>query len=150
MDTNLPALMNNPVFQTYGLVSAALVVILYGLGFWTAKTRANRKQVLNSEDVVVAKGAVAVDVEHVDVQRIKRAHLNAIENAVPFFVIGFLYSQTSPNPKLASGLFFTFLGLRLFHAIFYLGARQPFRTISFALGALVNLVMVVQVVRAMV
>jgi uncharacterized MAPEG superfamily protein len=45
-------------------------------------------------------------------------------------------------------LFFLFVGIRLFHAIFYLTAKQPFRTMSFAVGALVNLAMVVEVVRA--
>lgn len=89
-----------------------------------------------------------VEIEHADVQRIKRAHGNAIENAVPFFVIGFIYTQTSPSMMVARVLFLTFVALRLFHAMFYLTAKQPFRTASFALGALINLAMVVQVLRA--
>lgn len=144
----MSAITSDPVFQTYAGCSAALVVILYGLGFWTAKTRAARKHVVNAEDVGVNPGAVAAEVEHLDVQRVKRAHLNALENSVPFFVIGFLYTQTAPSVKVASALFFTFLAVRLFHALFYLNAKQPFRTGSFAVGALVNLAMVVQVLRA--
>ena len=145
----MPSLLSEPVFQSYAIASSAIVVILYGLGFWTAKIRAERKQVINVEDLSVnPKGAVTVEVEHPDVQRIKRAHLNAMENAIPFFAAGFLYTQTSPSPKVASGLFFTFVGVRLFHAIFYLNARQPFRTMSFGIGAVVNLIMVVQVIRA--
>ena len=70
-----------------------------------------------------------VEVEHPDVQRIKRAHVNAIENAVPFFVIGFIYTQTSPSMMMARVLFLTFVAIRLFHAIFYLTAKQPFRTL---------------------
>ena len=49
---------------------------------------------------------------------------------------------------MARGLMFAFVGIRLLHALFYLNAKQPFRTASFAIGALLNLTMVVQVVRA--
>ena len=141
-------LIHQPVFQTYAICSAALVVILYGLGFWTAKIRNDHKKVINAEDLKVNPGAEAVEVEHPAVQRIKRAHGNSLENAVPFFAIGFLYVCTSPRPAMANALFITFVAVRLFHAFFYLTARQPFRTLSFAVGALVNLTMVVQVLRA--
>ena len=140
-------LISQPVFVLYAECCAVLVVTMYALGFMTAKTRADRKKVINAEDVKI-NGAEVVDVEHGDVQRIKRAHLNALENAVPFFVIGFIYTQTSPSMMVARIFFLTFVGLRLFHAMFYLTAKQPFRTLSFAVGALVNLAMVVQVLRA--
>jgi glutathione S-transferase len=141
-------LSNQPVLQLFALSSAVLVLTLYGLGILTARKRNQRKAVLNPEDVKVNSGAKVVDAEHTDVLRIKRAHLNLIENAVPFFVIGFLYTLTDPSMTMASILFFTFVGVRLFHAIFYLNAAQPFRTASFGIGALVNVVMLVQVVRA--
>ena len=144
-------LLSEPAFQLYAFCSAALVVTFYGLGFWTAKLRAERKVVVNPEDIQVnPKGAVVADVEHPDVQRVKRAHLNAIENAVPFFAIGFLYTLTAPGMMMTRILFLTFLAVRVFHALFYLNAKQPFRTASFAIGAIVNLVMVVQVLRAVI
>jgi prostaglandin-E synthase 1 len=146
----MTTLLSQPVFALYAQGCAALVVILYGLGFWTAKIRNDRKAVINAEDVGINGGAKVVDVEHPDVQRIKRAHSNAIENAVPFFVIGFLYSLTTPSLTMARGLFLAFVAIRLLHALFYLNAKQPFRTASFAIGALINLAMVVQVVRAVI
>lgn len=146
MDT----LLTQPVFASYALAVCVLVVTLYGLGFNTAKVRAERKIVVNAEDVGVNPGARVADNEHPDVLRIKRAHLNLIENAVPFFVIGGLYSLTSPGLALARSLFVIFVVIRLFHAVFYLTAKQPFRTLSFVIGALVNLIMLVQVLRAVV
>ncbi len=136
-----------PVLQLYALSSAIVIVTMYGLGFLTAKKRAEKKAVVNPEDVKVNSGAKVVDEEHTEVQRVKRAHLNAMENAVPFFAIGFLYALTEPSVLMAKILFFTFVGVRLFHAAFYVNAKQPFRTASFALGAVVNLVMLVQVLR---
>jgi microsomal prostaglandin-E synthase 1 len=147
-----PLAMNaftDPVFAAYSLAVAVLIATLYGLGFATAKTRADRKAVLNHEDVGVNKGASVVEIEHPDVQRIKRAHLNLIENAVPFFAIGMLYTMTAPSLTFARALFAIFVLVRLFHAFFYLSAKQPWRTLSFVVGALVNVIMLVQVLRTL-
>ena len=143
----METLFSQPVFQAYALSVCVLIVTLYGLGFYTAKTRNERGIVVNPEDSGINGGAAVGDNEHPDVLRIKRAHLNLIENALPFFAIGFLYSLTSPGLMVARGLFATFVAIRLFHAVFYLTAKQPFRTASFAVGALINLFMVVQVFR---
>ena len=145
----MTTLMSQPAFSLYALCSAILVVSLYAIGFWTAKVRAERKAIVNHEDVKVNSGATIVDVEHPDVQRLKRAHMNALENAVPFFVIGFIYSQTSPSLPVARALFFGFVTIRVLHAIFYATAQQPLRTLAFTVGALINLAMVVQVFRAL-
>ena len=142
-------LFSDPVFQSYALCCCLLVFSLYGLGFWTAKIRNDCKMVVNHEDVKVNFGGKPADAEHPRVARIKRAHLNALENAVPFFIMGFLYSETHPSVGMARALFFAFVGIRLIHAFFYLTAPQHFRTLSFGVGALINLTMVVQVVRAL-
>jgi prostaglandin-E synthase 1 len=139
----------DPVFQAYTLAASATIVLLYALGFLTAKTRAERKIVLNPEDVSVNSGSKVGEVEHPDVLRIKRAHLNLLETAVPFFAIGFLYTATAPSVTLARVLFGAFVVVRVLHAVFYLGAKQPFRTIMFAGGTLVNVIMLVQVMRTL-
>ena len=142
--------MTQPVFQAYAVSVCALAITLFGLGAHTAKTRSERKIVVNSEDAGINGGAALGDVDHPDVQRIKRAHTNLIESAVPFFAVGLVYCLTSPNVALARTLFGAFVLTRVFHAVFYLGAKQPFRTIAFGVGTLVSLVMIVQVLRAVV
>ncbi len=146
----MTTLLAQPVFRLYALSSAMLVVIMYGIGFWTAKVRADRKVVVNPEDVKVNNGAQVGEVEHPDVARIKRTHSNAVENMVPFFVIAFAYSQTMPSLTMARVLFFSFVALRFLHVLFYVSAKQPFRTAMFAFAAVINLIMVVQVIRAVV
>lgn len=143
----MDALLSQPVFQSYALSVALVVATLYGLAFHTAATRGARKVVVNPEDVSVNNGAAVAEVDHPDVQRIKRAHQNLLENATPFFAIGLLYSLTGPDLLFARVLFGLFVGIRVLHAAVYLTATQPFRTLSFVVGALVNLTMVVQVVR---
>jgi glutathione S-transferase len=141
-------LLQQPAVVLYAVASSVLIIILYGLGFWTAKIRNDGKKIINAEDVKVNRGAVHVEVEPPAVARIKRAHSNAIENAVPFFVVGFLYTQTVPSTTAAAAFFGSFVLVRLLHALFYLSATQPFRTLSFAVGGFINLAMVVQVLRA--
>jgi uncharacterized MAPEG superfamily protein len=139
--------VGHAAFQLYVFASAVLVVTLYVLAFYTGSVRDKRRAVVNPEDVRVYHGASVVDVEHPDVQRVKRAHQNLLENAVPFFVLGLLYASTDPNLWMARALFAVFVGVRLLHVAFYLGARQPWRAASFGIGAVVNMIMLVQVVR---
>lgn len=146
----MTSIFQDPVFAAYALSAAVVVVTLYALSFLTAKTRADRKVVLNAEDAAINGGAKVADAEHPDVARVQRAHRNLVENALPFFAIGFLYTMTAPSLTLARALFAVFALARVAHAVFYLQSRQPWRTISYALAALANLTMVVQVARAVV
>jgi glutathione S-transferase len=139
---------SQPAVQLYAASSVVLVLTSYALAMLTGKVRGDRKRIINPEDIRVYAGSSIVEVEHADVLRLKRAHLNLIENAVPFFVVAFLYALTDPGLTTARILFATFVGTRLLHAFFYLTARQPFRAASFGVGVLVNLVMAVQVMRA--
>jgi uncharacterized MAPEG superfamily protein len=136
-------------FSAYALTSAILAAHLVLLAFYTAAVRAMRKRYLNPEDAKLNK-AELVEIEHADVQRVKRAHQNALENAVPFFVIGALYLATGATKTGAQIYCYTFLGARLLHSLFYVRAMQPFRTISFAIGALAVLGMVVHIIRAVI
>lgn len=139
--------MDQTVFRYYALASAIIALHLIILGTWTGGVRAMRKQYVNPEDAKLNK-ADQTDVEHPDVARTKRAHQNALENAVPFFVIGALYAATGASKTGALAYFGTFTAMRLLHSLFYLWGRQPWRTISFAIGALATIGMGVHVIRS--
>lgn len=144
----MSALSHDPVLQAYALSASLVALSLYAVGFFTAKTRADRKVVVNPEDAGLNRNAQVAEHEHAEVLRIKRAHQNALENAVPFFALGLLYTMTSPSPTLARALFGTFVIARLLHAVFYLKGVQPFRTLTFVIGAVVNMTLLVLVVLA--
>ena len=90
------ALADNPALKLYALCAAILAVHLLLLALWTGSVRVQRKVWVNPEDAKLNKGE-NVEADHPDVQRVKRAHLNAIENAVPFFAVGLLYALTAPS-----------------------------------------------------
>jgi glutathione S-transferase len=102
---------------------------------------------VNPEDAVFNKGD-KVDADCFAVLRVKAAHLNLLENAVPFFVIGALYTATNPSKTGAMAYFGTFVGARVIHSFVYLAGKQPWRTIMFAIGLLATVGMAVHVFRA--
>jgi glutathione S-transferase len=143
----MTTLFDDAVFRTYAIASAVLGVHLLLLALWTGTVRVKRRQWVNPEDAKLNKGDQA-ELDHPDVLRVKRAHVNAIENAIPFFVIGALFAATRPSQTAALAYFGTFVGARLLHSVFYLLGKQPFRTLMFALGVLATFGMAFHVVRA--
>lgn len=137
---------DNPALALYAISASLLVLHLLVLAAVTGGVRAKHKQFVNPEDAKLNK-AENVDAEHPNVARVIRAHRNALENAVPFFAVGALYASTAPGRTGALAYFGTFVAMRVLHSLFYLFGRQPFRTMTFAVGALATLGMVIHVIR---
>ena len=140
-----------PIWQIAAIklfaITASIVALhLVALALWTGTVRSMRKVYVNPEDAKMLKGAGS-DVDHPDVARVKRAHQNLLENAVPFFAVGFLYALTNPSALGAQAYLWTFVGARLLHTVFYLAEKQPFRTLMFGIGALAIIGMGVHVLR---
>jgi glutathione S-transferase len=124
----------SPAFRLYAIASTVLALHLLVLAFWTGTVRTLRKQYVNPEDVKLNKGESA-EADHPDVARAKRAHMNALENAVPFFVIGALYALGAS--RMGALIYFgVFVAARLLHSVFYLRGIQPWRSMMFGIGLL--------------
>lgn len=61
----------------------------------------------------------------------RRAHLNDLENIIPFLIVALLYVLTNPNPMLAQMLIRIAVITRLAHTVVYAiyPIRQPARAI---------------------
>jgi glutathione S-transferase len=136
-----------PSLKMYALAAAILALHLLALALWTGTVRVMKKRWINPEDAKLNKGELS-EADDPAVQRVKRAHQNAIENAVPFFAVGFLYAATGPTQQGMTIYFGTFVAARILHSVFYLWGRQPFRTLMFAIGVLATIGMSVQVILA--
>jgi len=87
-----------------------------------------------------------VEFNDVQVERIRRAQQNDIENVVPFILIGGLYLTTNPSLATSKILFRVFVAARFAHTFFYLGSvRQPCRFLAFLVGLGVNSFMAINV-----
>lgn len=70
-----------------------------------------------------------------DVERVRRAHLNDMENIYLYFIISTLYMFTNPDKFIAINIFRAFSAARIAHTLAYLWQiRQPARGLPFAVG----------------
>jgi uncharacterized MAPEG superfamily protein len=136
-----------PAFSTYALFAAGLCLFTMTLDGASAVVRAKTKTTLNKEDAaLVSKGARPIEEETAEVARANRAWRNAFANIVPFLFVGYLYVLTGASARDATIYFGVFAGARLLHAIVYLAAKQPWRTVFFLVGQLCTVGMAVQVI----
>lgn len=135
-------MLADTVFQIYVVCSSILVLNLLFLAGGTAATRARNKQVINDEDKKLNAAASVQAIDEGAVARWRRAHLNALENILPFLPMGFLLVWTRPSVALAGALMGVFTVFRLSHSFCYIKGIQPARTASFAVALLSLVVMV--------
>ena len=124
-----PWVKNNPAFASLRHREHHVVALRLHCARFLYRARSCEEQVYgNPEDPAFFKVPVSEEGDHPDVLRVKRAHANAMEGAVPFFVVGALFVSLSPGKTSALAYFGAFVGARLLHSVFYIWGKQPFRT----------------------
>ncbi|CAJ0960184.1 unnamed protein product [Ranitomeya imitator] len=85
-----------------------------------------------------------------DVERVRRCHLNDIENIIPFVGVGLFYVLSNPDLYFALLHFRVFVASRVLHTISYLmPLPQPSRALTFFVGYLVTVSMAVFTLRGL-
>ncbi|XP_053678703.1 microsomal glutathione S-transferase 1 [Anopheles nili] len=125
--------INPEVYKAYVFWSAVLVAKMLLMAPLTAIQRFKNKAFANPEDSSAVSKKLKPKLDDPDVERVRRAHLNDMENILPFFVIGFLYLLTNPAPFLAVNLFRMVAISRILHTIVYavVVVPQPARFFAF-------------------
>ena len=136
------ALLANPALRLFAIVSLILVLKMAAVGLYTSTMRIGRKVFATPEDYAL-QGLQTRAASDPDIERVRRAHQNDLENILPFFVVGFFFALTRPPLLAAEILFIGFAVARILHSVFYIRAMQPHRTIAFAAGSLLSGVMLV-------
>ena len=135
---------DNLLLRTFVFYGAILLLKMLAMAFFTAIARMRNRAFANPED---AAGLGLKVTAHEDVERVRRAHLNDMENIYVFLILGLFYVLTKPKIWWATMLFRVFTGARILHTIVYLnGVRQPARALCYLVGQLVNIYMAVTVV----
>jgi microsomal prostaglandin-E synthase 1 len=143
-------LTTNVSFLIYSFAMVVLCLNVLGLWAYSGAVRARTKTTPNSEDLsTVSSGASLSEVDPPRVARVLRAHRNAADNILPFAVLGLLFVLWGASPVLTVIFCGVFVTARIGHSLSYLGEKQPWRTITFAVGGIATLVMVGFLVRAM-
>ncbi|XKL69014.1 hypothetical protein PGB90_006783 [Kerria lacca] len=137
----------NAVFKTYVFYAVVLIIKMFLMSLLTGFTRYKKKTFISPEDVGLAtQGKVKYD--DPDVERIRRAHLNDVENIPIFLITGILFVLSNPNEFLAMTLIRLYTAFRILHTIVYtmIIIRQPARALMFSCGLIINLTMCVLIV----
>ena len=138
----MDAMVQGMPFKIFASVCALLIVKIALLASAVAVARTKKKVWKSPEDVKMFGGKVTTDE---GVERLSRAHQNALENVLPFAVVGLLYTFMGASGGAMQVYCYTFFIARILHTLCYLAKLQPFRSISAVVGALCILGMGVQV-----
>ncbi|XP_065828939.1 microsomal glutathione S-transferase 1-like [Oscarella lobularis] len=139
----------NPLFVSYAFYAAVLVFKSAILSLLTSVARLRTGSFNNPEDVVFAlkKGQGKHDSSTESVARVRRAHLNDLENIPYFLILAPLYILTNPSASIAFWHFRLFaigrIGASICHLVPF---PPPSRTIFFALASLVGASVITQII----
>lgn len=141
----------NEVFASFVFCSAVVLIKTLFMSLLTAYHRMTKKVFANEEDAASVPVAAGSDklkpiFNNASVERVRRNHLNDIENVFPFVLLGSLYVMTDPTPWIAIFHFRVFMVSRLLHTICYqIPIPQPSRGLCFMAGVFVCFSMAIQV-----
>merc|ERR1711936_1096691 len=107
------------LFGAFAFYSAIVVVKMLFMSFLTARQRFGTGTFISSEDIVGQEKKGLKTGPNEDVERVRRAHLNDMENILPFFCLAILYIFTEPALSTATLLFRIFSACRILHTIAY-------------------------------
>lgn len=147
----LTKLMDNEVLMAFASYATIILSKMMFMSIATAFFRITKKAFANPEDCAsFGRGENAKKYLRAEeaVERVRRAHLNDLENIVPFLGIGLLYSLSGPDLSTALLHFRVFVGARIYHTVAYLlPLPQPNRGLAFFVGYGVTLSMAYSLLR---
>jgi glutathione S-transferase len=120
--------LTNPLFATYVIAAAIMILKVKAMSWLTVVRMMKVKGGFRSpEDAKKSPFNPNPDPAQVDkneyVERIRRIHLNDLEN-VPFFLVaGFLFVLTGPSLLLAQILLYGYVVTRILHFFAYVTAQ---------------------------
>ncbi|SEO64340.1 glutathione S-transferase [Salinihabitans flavidus] len=133
---------DNPVFITYAIAAALMVLKIMGQGWMTVyRMMKSNAGLVNPEDLRATPLNPDPRPEQLDlndyVDRSRRMHRNDLENIPAFLAIGLIFVIAAPPGWLASLLLYGFVAARLAHAAAYLTAQNhEVRASFYTIGSL--------------
>ncbi|XP_076642052.1 microsomal glutathione S-transferase 1 [Halictus rubicundus] len=126
------------LFRIFGFWTAIVSLKMVAVVLMTIRYRFQKKIFVNPDDAPHIKGSKVADNDP-DIARVRRCHLNDLENIPLWFIVTSLWLTTNPPVWLAGVLIRTFVISRIVHTLSYaVVSKQPHRAISFAIGLVVT------------
>ena len=138
-------IVNMPGFRLLALCTLILTLKMHAVGIYTGVVRARVKTTSNPEDAA-RYGAQLSDVDPPEVARVLRAHRNDLENIPMFVLLALMAVLVGASPLGMRIALIAYTAGRVGHSIAYLRSMQPWRSISFGVGQLSLLAVMVMLV----
>lgn len=139
--------MKDPLFATYAIAAAIMIIKAASMSWLTVARMMQVKGGFRSpEDIKKTPLNPDPDPKQLEpnerVERIRRIHMNDLEN-IPFFLVaGFLFVLTDPSLLLARVLLYGYVVTRLLHfAAYFTGQTHDLRATLWTPGSLIILYM---------
>jgi glutathione S-transferase len=142
--------MHNPLFATYAIAAALMIIKALGMSWLTVfRMMSERGGFRSPEDLrktpLNPNPSPAQLERNERVERIRRIHLNDLENLPFFLAAGFLYVLTEPSLLLARMLLYGYVISRLLHFAAYATARNhETRATLWTIGSVILVFMAIQ------
>lgn len=146
--------MENPVFVTYMIAAAIMILKLMGQGWMTVyrmlKIGAGWATPEDAQAGLINRNPHPGQLELNDyVDRSRRMHRNDLENILAFLACGLLFVAAAPTYLLANILMYTFVGARLGHTLAYATKQShEVRATLYTIGSAVVVIMAIYVLAA--
>ncbi|CAN9504426.1 unnamed protein product [Ophioblennius macclurei] len=144
----MAVMIRNEVFSCFVFYGVLLVVKMYIVAIITGQVRLRKKAFANPEDAL-RHGGLQFQREDPYVERCRRAHINDMENILPFLFLGAIYSMIGPSLSVARFHFLVFFMARMLHTVAYLLAlRAPTRSLAYTVAQIPCVSMALQILMA--
>lgn len=140
-------LLDPSVLKVLSACSALLIFKVLLMAPLTARWRLAKKIVISPEDVALVGRKGKVGEPDPDIERVRNAHRNDLENIPLFLITAFLFALTKPSPVTANLLITLYTLARFAHTFVYaiVVIKQPARFLAFATGMAINIYMAIVV-----
>jgi len=129
MEAVMNELLAEPTVRLFSICAGILALKMLLIGTSCGLLRLARGVYITPEDYIFMGKEPRPQDE--TIERVRRAHMNAIEHLVPFFGVGLPYALSGGSHQVAWWLFTTFTAARVIHTLTYVASLQPWRTIFF-------------------
>jgi glutathione S-transferase len=139
----------NPVFVTYMITGALMVLKIMGQGWMTVyRMLKSNSGLVSPEDLQVGLINKQPNPEQLEindyVDRSRRMHRNDLENIPAFLACGLLFVAAQPSYLVANLLMYGFVAARLAHAVAYATKQShEIRATFYTIGSVAVIVMAV-------
>ncbi|XP_058958469.2 microsomal glutathione S-transferase 1 isoform X1 [Pocillopora verrucosa] len=135
----VPLTVDDRFLSAYLLYGSALMLKTFAMSFFTVRQRMANKALPSPEDY--GKDNTKPVPVNPDVERVRRAHLNDLENIPIFMIVALLYGLSGEPVARGIWCLRIFTGARFLHTIAYLNGISAPRALGFLSGSVCTAVL---------